>query len=227
MQRWLAREGTVLILGPHHDVGISADLNERAMEYAHHGDALVPRQQRFGKYTRSLMKGLGVPVENRYGLRPGVVAGHEADRAADHQSRPRHARLARRRDELQLPQAPAPLRGHQRRRRSVHVLGRQPIDLSKPHPFTEAGNREFNSFVWMPPEGAARRRGAARRLDDLQHAVWRRRQPEAFLEEPRDRANELRPRCRPPRSVDRPSALSALLVPAQRTRRTGACIRSA
>ena len=35
------------------------------MEYAHHGDPLVPRQQRFGKYTRSVMKGLGVPVENR------------------------------------------------------------------------------------------------------------------------------------------------------------------
>src|SRR5436190_17074602 len=50
-------------------------MKERAMEYAHHGDALVPRQQRFGKYTRSLMKGLGVPVENRFGLRPGVVAG--------------------------------------------------------------------------------------------------------------------------------------------------------
>ena len=29
------------------------------MEYAHHGDPLVPRQQRFGLYTRSLMKGLG------------------------------------------------------------------------------------------------------------------------------------------------------------------------
>ena len=25
--------------------------------------------------------------------------------------------------------------------------------MSKPHPFTEAGNREFNSFVWMPPKG--------------------------------------------------------------------------
>jgi hypothetical protein len=33
-------------------------------------DPLVPRQQRFGLYTRSLMKGLGVPVENRWGLRP-------------------------------------------------------------------------------------------------------------------------------------------------------------
>jgi len=45
------------------------------MEYAHHGDPLVPRQQRFGRYTRSLMKGLGTPVENRYGLRPAVVKG--------------------------------------------------------------------------------------------------------------------------------------------------------
>src|SRR6267154_607112 len=75
LQNFLTREGTCLILGPHHDVGVSADLKERAMEYAHHGDPLVPRQQRFGKYTRSLMKGLGVPVENRYGLRPATHPG--------------------------------------------------------------------------------------------------------------------------------------------------------
>ena len=70
VRQFLKREGTCLILGPHHDVGASDDLAVRAMEYAHHGDALVPRQQRFGRYTRSLMKGLGIPVENRYGLRP-------------------------------------------------------------------------------------------------------------------------------------------------------------
>ena len=45
------------------------------MEYKHHGDELVPRQQRFSQYTRSLMKGLGVPVLNQYGLRPAVVQG--------------------------------------------------------------------------------------------------------------------------------------------------------
>src|SRR4051794_28357489 len=72
---FLRREGTCLILGPHHDVGVSADLKQRQMEYKHHGDPLVPRQQRFGKYTRSVMKGLGVPVENRYGLRPATVEG--------------------------------------------------------------------------------------------------------------------------------------------------------
>jgi len=38
--------------------------------------------------------------------------------------------------------------------RCVQVLARQPIDMSRPHPFTEAGNREFNTFIWMPPNGA-------------------------------------------------------------------------
>ena len=111
LQRWLTRDGTCLVLGPHHDVGVSEDPNERAMEYAHHGDALVPRQQRFGAYTRSLMKGLGVPVENRYGLRPGVVAGTTQIAPLDDQSRSRYARLARGSHELQLPQAPAALCG--------------------------------------------------------------------------------------------------------------------
>ena len=35
----------------------------------------------------------------------------------------------------------------------VRVLARQPVDMSHPHPFTEAGNREFNTFLWMPPSG--------------------------------------------------------------------------
>ena len=75
IRKFLTREGSCLLLAPHHDVGVSADMAERQMEYAHHGDPLVPRQQRFGKYTRSLMKGLGVPVENRFGLRPAVLPG--------------------------------------------------------------------------------------------------------------------------------------------------------
>src|SRR5258706_16136330 len=32
VREFLKREGTCLILGPHHDVGVSADLKERAME---------------------------------------------------------------------------------------------------------------------------------------------------------------------------------------------------
>ena len=58
VRAFLHAEGTCLILGPHHDVGASDDL-ERARRWStrHHGDALVPRQQRFGRYTRSLMAG--------------------------------------------------------------------------------------------------------------------------------------------------------------------------
>ena len=36
----------------------------------------------------------------------------------------------------------------------IRVLARQPMDMSRAHPFTEAGNREFNTFLWMPPSGA-------------------------------------------------------------------------
>lgn len=36
--------------------------------------------------------------------------------------------------------------------KDIHVLSRQPIDLDRPHPFTEAGNTEINSLLWMPPK---------------------------------------------------------------------------
>src|SRR3954454_15889280 len=132
VRQFLTREGTCLIIGPHHDVGASTNMEQRQMEYAHHGDPLVPRQQRFGRYTRSLMTGLGVPVENRFGLRPAVIGGTNqiapltAMRDLDtrcwltgvttfnfHQHLPRYALTAD--------------------SGSVRVLARQPIDLSKPH----------------------------------------------------------------------------------------------
>ena len=152
LREWLAREGTCLVLGPHHDVGVSEDLAVRAMEYAHHGDALVPRQQRFGLCTSTLMQGLGIPVEARHGLRPGVIEGtrkiaplfinRDLDRRgwlegvtnfSFHKHLPHYAVTGNATD--------------------VQVLGRQPMDRSKPHPYSEAGNTEFNSFLWMPPSG--------------------------------------------------------------------------
>ncbi len=152
VREFLTREGTCLILGPHHDVGVSADLKERAMEYAHHGDPLVPRQQRFGKYTRSLMKGLGVPIENQYGLRPAVVK--ETNQIAP-------LVAARDLDLLGLLKGVTTFNFHPHLPhyaltiedpKLVQVLATQPIEMSRPHPFTEAGNREFNTFIWMPPD---------------------------------------------------------------------------
>src|SRR6266404_3668522 len=153
VRQFLTREGTCMILGPHHDVGVSADLKEREMEYVHHGDPLVPRQQRFGKYTRSLMKGLGVPVENRYGLRPAVVSGTNQiaplTAIRDLDSRGWLNGVTTFNFHPHLPHYALTNEDT----RSVHVLARQPIDMSRPHPFTEAGNREFNTFIWMPPNG--------------------------------------------------------------------------
>ncbi len=153
LQQFLKREGTCVILGPHHDVGASPDLEERAMEYAHHGDALVPRQQRFGRYTRALMRGLGVPVENRWGLRPASVPG--TNRIApfsamrDLDTRGWLAGVTNFNFHMHLPHYALTTDD----RKSVHVLARQPIDLSRPHPFTQEGHREFNMFLWMPPDG--------------------------------------------------------------------------
>ena len=151
LKDFISREGRCLVLGPHHDVGASEDFKERAMEHAHHGDPLVPRQQRFGKFTRALIAALGLPVENRFGLRPATLPGTNnpvplvVDRDADtkgwlkgvdsfnfHMHMPHYAVTSN---------------------DGVRVLAKQPIDTSKPHPYTNAGNREFNICLWAPPEG--------------------------------------------------------------------------
>jgi len=153
IQEWLKREATCLLLAPHHDVGFTDDLKQRQVEYLHHGDPLVPRQQRFTAYTRSLMKALNVPVYNKWGLRPAVVEGTNAiapltgfrdldtPRLLDdvttfnfHPHLPHYELTAAESD-------------------SLRVLGRQRVDPNRPHPFTEAGNSEFNALIWMPPTG--------------------------------------------------------------------------
>ena len=153
IREWLQRDGTCLLLAPHHDVGFTSDMKQRQMEYKHHGDELVPRQQRFGQYTRSLMKGLGVPVMNQFGLRPAVVKGTR-------QIAP--LTVIKDLDKLGLLNKVTTFNFHQHLPhyaltsddgKSVHVLSRQPIDLDRPHPFVEAGNKEFNSCIWMPPQG--------------------------------------------------------------------------
>jgi hypothetical protein len=149
---FLRREGTCLVIGPHHDVGATPDPVQRAMEYAHHGDALVPRQQRFGQYTLSLLQGLGIPVENRHGLRPAVRPG--TNRIApftalrDNDAKGWLTGVESLNFHMHLPHYAIT-----RDDGTARVLARQPIDLSRPHPFTEAGETEFNSLVWVPPAG--------------------------------------------------------------------------
>ena len=151
IREWLKREGTCLLLAPHHDVGFTEDLEQRQVEYRHHGDRLVPRQQRFGQYTRSLMKGLNVPVYNRWGLRPAVVKGTKeitpltAFRDVDTLGLLENVPTLN--FHPHLPHYELTTTDH----KSVQTLARQPMDLDRPHPFSEAGNTEFNCLLWMPP----------------------------------------------------------------------------
>ncbi|OBI46608.1 hypothetical protein [Mycobacterium colombiense] len=153
LREWLQRDGTCLLLAPHHDVGFTDDPAQRQVEYLHHGDPLVPRQQRFTAYTRSLMKALDVPVRNAWGLRPALVEGtgeiapltgfrdldapgllNNVTTLNFHPHLPHY--------ELTAPESDL-----------LRVLGRQLVDPQRPHPFTAAGNSEFNALVWMPPAG--------------------------------------------------------------------------
>lgn len=156
IRRFLEREETCLILGPHHDVGNTDDLQVREAEYRHHGDALVPRQQRFGSFGLSLLQGLGIPVVNRYGLSPARVDGTRE---------PAPLSIARDLDTRGLLEGVTTFVLHPHLPHyellegasDVRVLAKQRINpLAPPHPFTAAGNREFNSLLWLPPrEGRA------------------------------------------------------------------------
>ena len=153
INEWLRREGTCLLLAPHHDVGFTDDLDQRQVEYKHHGDALVPRQQRFSSYARSLLKALEIPVWNRWGLRPALAEGtrdiapltsfRDLDKLGLLNNVPTlnfHPHLPH----YELTNGDA---------KTVQVLARQPIDPNRPHPFAAAGNTEFNCLLWLPPAG--------------------------------------------------------------------------
>lgn len=153
IREWLRQEGNCLLLAPHHDVGFTEDLAQRQLEYEHHGDRLVPRKQRFSRYTRSLMRALSVPVHNIWGLRPAVVADTP---------NPVLLNTFRDFDELGLLTGVPTLSFHQHlphyeltapEGANLRVLARQPVDLTRPHPFTAAGNSAFNAVIWMPPDG--------------------------------------------------------------------------
>jgi hypothetical protein len=99
------------------------------------------------------MKGLGIPVENRYGLRPATIKGTNQISPltimSDLDRRGFLTGVTTFTFHMHLPHYAVTTEDS----KHIHVLATQPIDLAKPHPFTEAGNREFNSLVWLPPDG--------------------------------------------------------------------------
>ena len=152
VQRFLRREKTCLIVCPHHDIGAGETLDERLVEFTHHGDPLVPAQQRIGGFAQAPLVALGWPITNRYGLSPA--------RASDGSPAPLESLPAA--DDLKVLQGvgtfnthphlphlfvPSALSGQ------VRILAWQLINpLAARHPFVDAGNRYFNALLWIPPD---------------------------------------------------------------------------
>ena len=98
------------------------------------------------------MRGLGIPVENRHGLRPAVRPGTNIIAPLS---------IARDLDTAGWLEGVDNFNFHMHlphyavtdQSSGVRVLARQPIDLSRPHPFTQSGETEFNALVWAPPSG--------------------------------------------------------------------------
>ena len=146
VQRFLSDPDHLIFVCPHHDIGEATDLTgavrveRQTAEHLHHGDRAIPPRQGFGGFARSLLDGLEVPVENRFGLRPakapdGSPAPIEADRSLDTlgllQGVPSfnlHAHLP----QLERIGAAAD---------RMAVLARQPIDpTAPPHPAIPTGS---------------------------------------------------------------------------------------
>ncbi len=160
---FLARPDHLVFVCPHHDIGEAVEVSPQARverqtaEYLHHGDRGIPPRQGFGEFARTLLAGLDVPIENRYGLRPAV----EPDGS------PAPVEVERALDTLGLLEGVQALNLHPHLPQleriegcaaRMDVLVRQAVDLSAPpHPFTQDGRTHFDALLQSRPEAFAGR----------------------------------------------------------------------
>lgn len=157
VRRFLAHPDHLVFICPHHDIGDVPDLphderlERQVADFLHHGDKLIPPQQGFGGFARSLLAGLGVGVENRFGLHPaaesdGSPAAIEAESALD------RLNLLRGVDTFNLHPHLPQFERHQGAVTKLDVLARQKIDLTAPpHPFTRNGRTTFDALLQSRP----------------------------------------------------------------------------
>jgi hypothetical protein len=154
IRHFLGREDACLLVCPQHDVGAGEEQQSREVEFLHHGDRLVPSQQRIGGFARSLLAGLGFPIENYYGLNPAKSAKDNS---------PAPLQIFSELDELKILLEVTTFNLHPHLphfhvpdslNKSVRVLAKQLINPAAPrHPFVDAGNLYFNALLWIPPNG--------------------------------------------------------------------------
>ncbi len=153
VRKFLQNRDHLIFICPHHDIGAIADIAAEARtdrqlaEHLHHGDRAIPPRQGFGGFARTLLTGLGVPVDNRFGLRPAV----EADGS------PTPIAAERALDDLHLLDGVATFNAHPHlpqferigdSQTRMEVLATQRVDLSAPpHHFTKSGRATFDALL--------------------------------------------------------------------------------
>ncbi len=77
IKRFLDNPGHLIFVCPHHDIGETTEAarqgrdDRQIAEHLHHGDPGIPPRQGFGGFARTLLAGLGVPVEKPFWPAPG------------------------------------------------------------------------------------------------------------------------------------------------------------
>lgn len=156
VRAFLGHADHLAFICPHHDIGDVSDfpdteqLRRQLAEFQHHGDKTIPPRQRFGGLARSLLAGLGTPVENRFGLRPaadadGSPARIEADATLDRSGLLQEVRTFNLHPHLphfeRLGEA----------LEKLDVLARQRIDpAAPPHPFAD-DHASFDALLQSRP----------------------------------------------------------------------------
>jgi len=157
VRAFLAQPDHLVFVCPHHDIGDVPDiphderLQRQVADFLHHGDKTIPPQQQFGRFARSLLAGLGVPVENRYGLRP----------AAEADGSPSPIEVETALDRFRLLQGVRTFNLHPHLPQlerigdaviKLDVLARQKIDLAAPpHPFVR-NRATFDALLQSRPD---------------------------------------------------------------------------
>ena len=153
VERFLQNPDHVIFVCPHHDIGETNEATAetrpalQAAEHSHHGDPGIPPRQGFGGFARTLLAELGVPVQNRFGLRPaadpdGSPTPIDAERALD--ALGLLNRVETFNLHAHLPQLERLLGSVEK----MDVLARQKIDLTAPpHPFVHHGRESFDALL--------------------------------------------------------------------------------